>query len=154
MADRASVTMSIGGVLPSDLIGALCAAIRHDGACRDWDSGPFVDEDIVGGEALFLCGHEIAWGMFEALETFCQAHSLPFARWSGSCRNSFGPERVVYDGTSDPRHFLATDDDEILFSIEDIRRLGTIDAIEAHYAFAHMIVGPLTIDPTPPAHKG
>lgn len=154
MADRASVTISIGGVLPSVLIGALCAAIRHDGAGRDWDSGPFLGEDIAGGEVLFLCGHEIAWGMFEALETFCVAHRLPFARWAGSCRSSFGPERVVYDGTSEPRHFLATDDDEILFSIEDIRRLGTLDAIEAHYAFAHMIVPPLTIDPTPSAEKG
>jgi hypothetical protein len=153
MADRASVAMSIGGVLPSDLIGALCAVIRHDGACREWDSGPFLDEDIVGGEVLVLCGHEIAWGMFETLETFCRTHGLPFARWAGSCRSSFGPERVVYDGTSEPRHFLATEDDEILFSIEDIRRLKTLDAIEAHYAFAHMIVPPLTIDPTPPDEK-
>lgn len=145
MADRVFVTIRIGGSLSRAHVPALVAVIEREGATTDWEGTPFSTDELHGQQPLELVAYEVAWGNFEELEHFCLTHGLPFIRWSGGCPGSFGPERVVFDGQNDPCAFLTTEDDDILISLEDVRRLATIGAIEAHFAGAERQVQPLTI---------
>lgn len=145
MADRASVAIRIGGSLSPALLPAFCAAIESDGACNDWEGTAFVPEDIDQSAPLYLANHEVAWGRFEAIEAFCVDHGLLFARWAGGAPGGFGPERVVFDGTT-VRSFATSDDDEILVSDETVRGLGSYAAVMSHLAAAELEIPPFRID--------
>ena len=95
--------------------------------------------------SLYLVGLEVAWGRFDAIEAFCIDHGLIFARWAGGASGSFGPERLVFDGT-DSRSFTASDDDEILMSVEMVRGLGSYAAVLAHFAAADLKIPPFRAD--------
>src|SRR3546814_12208022 len=71
--------------------------------------------------------------------------ALVFARWAGGASGAFGPERVVFDGTT-VRSFSASDDDEILISAETVRRLGSYAAVLSHLAAAELEIPPFRID--------
>lgn len=107
MADRASVAIRIGGSLSPDLLPGFCAAVESDGAFTDWEGTAFDPDDLDRSVPLYLADHEVAWGRFEAIETFCVDHALVFARWAGGASGAFGPERVVLTarpfGVSAPR---------------------------------------------------
>lgn len=145
MADRVSVAIRIGGALPTDLLPTLCAAIERDGACLDWEGSPFVLGEIDQTVPLYLADHEVPWGRFEAIEAFCVEHHLLFSRWAGGAAGAFGPERVVFDGTT-VRCFIASDDDEILVSAETIHRLGSYAAVLAHIAAAELEIPPFRVE--------
>jgi hypothetical protein len=145
MADRVSVAIRIGGALSPDLLPALCAAIERDGACLDWEGSPFLPDEIDQTVPLYLADHEVAWGRFEAIETFCVDHHLVFSRWAGGAAGAFGPERVVFDGTT-ARSFTASDEDEILVSAETVRRLGSYAAVLAHITAAELEIPPLRVE--------
>lgn len=148
MADRVSATIRIGGTLAHALVPELIAAIERECVSTDWDGTGFSHEDLERDEPLILMAHEVAWGMFQELEPFCRGHGLAYVRLAGGCSGSFGPERVVFDGVNPERTFVVTDDDEVLISLADIRTLGTIEAIEAHFAAAEFTVPPLLlVDP-------
>jgi hypothetical protein len=136
MADRVSVTIRIGGSIPQSLIDRLAAVIEVDGARLDWEGTAFAAEELTDGEPLALMANEVAWGRFEEIEIFCQIHDLPFVRWSGGCAGSFGPERVVFRGEGDPQYHAVTDDDEVVVTLDAVRRPGSINAIEAHFVAA------------------
>ncbi len=154
MADRVSVAIRIGGRLTRALFGELEAAITSDDAATDWEGTPFSIEDLPIDAPLALMANEVAWGRFDEIEAFCHQNDLMFARWAGGCSGSFGPERVVFDGKSE-RTFAVTDDDEVMISRDDVRRLGTIEAIEVHFADADFAVPPLILlDDTPSAESG
>ena len=53
--------------------------------------------------------------------------------------------RVIYGGHGEPRHYLTTEDDQQLFSIERIRELGSIVAIENDYQLARQNPPPLVL---------
>lgn len=157
MADRVCVTISIGGALRRELLPDLATAVQSEGACIDWDGTPFALADLVPGQPLTVMAYEVAWGRFEELEWFCRCHSLAFARWSGGCGGSFGPERVVFDGSTEPLAFAATEDDEIVLDEGTARHLGSFAAIEAYFAAAAVRPGPLAIvdvPGNPEAHGG
>jgi hypothetical protein len=88
---------------------------------------------------------EVAWGRFETIEAFCVDHGLIFARWAGAASGSFGPERVVHDG-SISRGFTASDDDEILICADAVRDLGSYVAVMAHFAAAELKIPPFQLD--------
>ncbi len=94
---------------------------------------------VQGIRTLTLAVHDVALGRFEAIETFCVDHALVFARWAGGAPGAFGPERVVFDGTT-VRRFSASDDDEILISAETVRGLGSYAAVLSHLAAAELEV--------------
>jgi hypothetical protein len=144
MADRVSVAIKLGGTLPRALLAKLETAITDDGASIDWEGSEFVVAELPADEALSLMANEVAWGRFEAIEQFCRNNQLIFARWAGGCPGSFGPERVVFDGM-DETTFAVTDDDEVMISREDVRRLGSIASIETYFAAADLAVPPLVI---------
>src|SRR3546814_14783273 len=100
MADRASVAIRIGGSLSPDLVPGFCAAVESDGAFTDWEGTAFDPDDLDPSVPLYLADHEVAWGRFEAIETFCVDHALVFARWAGGASGAFGTARVVFDGTT------------------------------------------------------
>jgi hypothetical protein len=144
MADRVSVAIKIGGQLQQSLLADLEAAINSDGASTDWQGSEFSIAELPIDEPLSLMANEVAWGRFEEIEQFCRDNQLVFARWAGGCAGSFGPERLVFDGT-DETTFAVTDDDEVMISRDDIRRLGSISSIEAYFAAADLAVPPLVI---------
>lgn len=144
MADRVSVTIRIGGGLTRALFADLEAAITSDDAAIDWEGTPFSIEDLPIDAPLALMASEVAWGRFDEIDEFCRHNGLMFVRWAGGCSGSFAPERVVFDGESECT-FAVTDDDEVVISHDDVRRLGTIEAIEAHFANADFALPPLIL---------
>ena len=102
-------------------------------------------DDLDTSVPLYLADHEVAWGRFEAIEVFCVDHGLVFARWAGGAPGAFGPERVVFDGTS-VRSFAASDDDEIMLSAETVRGLGSYAAVLSHLAAAEFEIPPLRVN--------
>lgn len=77
------------------------------------------------------------------LPGFCAAIESDgaFTDWEGT---AFGPERVVFDGTT-IRSFSASDDDEILISAETVRGLGSYAAVLSHLAAAELEIPPFRI---------
>jgi hypothetical protein len=145
MADRSSAAIRIGGRLHRTAIPALVTAIEIEGVSTDWEGEPFSVEDLVEGQALYLVANEVAGGEFEHLEDFCRRHGLAYARSRAGFCGSYGPERVVFDGNAPVLTFVATDDDEVLISLEDIEKLGSIAAIRAHFAKANAPIPPLAL---------
>jgi len=144
MADRVSIAIKIGGQLQRFLLADLEAAINSDGASTDWEGSEFSGAELPVDQPLSLMANEVAWGRFEAIEQFCRDNQLIFARWAGGCAGSFGPERIVFNGIEEMT-FAVTDDDEVMISRDDVRRLGSIVSIEAHFAAADLAVPPLVI---------
>lgn len=145
MADRVSASIAIGGILPRSLLDELTRTIHDEGARLDWEGESFVADAIPADASLELMAHEVAWGRFSRLEEFCHEHGLSYVRWSGGCSGSFAAERIVFTGSGDPAHHAVTEDDELVFDLDTIRRLGSIAAIEAQAVEADFTPGSLTI---------
>lgn len=146
MADRVSATITIGGALPADQLLDLAAIINGEGLSTDWDGEEFTVSQLSPGKSLTLMAHEVAWGRFEDLEAFCASERLPFVRWSGAYAGQWGAERIVFTGSGEPMSFVADEEDSILIDRGTIDRLGTIEAVRAHFDAADFIVPPLRID--------
>ncbi len=145
MADRVSARIMIGGSLPRSSLQDLKQLCDDEDLRVDWEGEPFDPGDIPSDAPVDLMAHQVAWGCFEDLEQFCRDHGLAYVRWSGGCSSSFGPERVVFTGTGEPESYGVTEDDDLVFDLDTIRRLGSLDAIEARAAAGEFRPGPLTI---------
>jgi hypothetical protein len=145
MADRVSVSITIGGALPSALLSDFIALIEQQRLSTEWDGAAFTASDLTGNAALELMAHEVAWGRFEDLEAFCVKNALPFSRWSGAYPGQWGAERVVFTGSGEPRSYAADEDDYILIGRCTAERLGGFAAIIAHFDAADFAVPPLVI---------
>ncbi len=152
MADRASASIIIGGRLPAALLPELLAAIEVDGGFSGWDEDPIDEAACRSGVAIDICGHDLAGGVFGAIEAFAQARGLAYVRSSGSCSGAFGPERVVCDGVGAARHYALDEDDAVVIGRHQLRALGTLEAAEAWFAAAEFAPPPLRIvdDSEPP----
>lgn len=152
MADRVSAQITIGGKLPASAVPDLIESIQAEGLSMEYDGAPFEPGELVGGEALTLCGHEVAWGTFNVLEAFCRTHRLAYSRWFGACSGAWGAGRSIYRGTHETREgeegvddYDASDDDQTLLGEQLARHLGSYDAIIAHFERANFTVPPLEI---------
>ena len=145
MADRVSASIVLGGTISTVALAELAKLIEQEGLSIDWDGEPFQPGDITPGQPLSLHAHEVAWGRFEALESWCVANAVPFARWSGAYAGQWGAERVVFSGDGEPASFAADEDDCVLIGRDTAERLGSIEAIRAHFAAADFAVPPLII---------
>ena len=132
MADRVSASIAIGGAVSRDQYQALCALIRDEALCTEWDGDPFSPDAHVEGEPLPLYAHEVSWGSFNALEQFCCTNGIAYHRWSGSCPGSFGAERIIYDGKHGPFNYSVDEDDHVVLHEQTIVQLGSIRAIRAY----------------------
>lgn len=146
MADRVAASIRLGGALPRALYADLAAIIAEEGLSTEWD-GPAFDQSDLPNEAapLELMAHEVAGGSFDLLETFCVEHGLPFSRSCDAYVGQWDGERVVFDGTGEPRSYLITCNDHVVIGQAEIRGLGSMDAIEAHFASAEIVIPPLTL---------
>ena len=143
MVDRASASIIIGGALPLPFLDDFLAAAEADYGMVGWDEGPVTAAVIDGCGSLEICAYDLSGGIFDALESFCVEHRLPFVRSSGSCSGVFGPERVVYDGVTDPEAFETSEGDAVLIDLATILRLGSLAAVEAWFARADFTPPPL-----------
>lgn len=94
MADRVSVSISIGGVLAENQRRKLVDLFVDQGLSLEWDGPDFDFTQFPDDGPLTLYAHEVAWGRMDDLESFCVEYGLPFVRWSGGYPGQFGPERV------------------------------------------------------------
>ncbi|MEE4453431.1 hypothetical protein [Novosphingobium resinovorum] len=151
MANCVSAHILIGGRLARSRYPELIEAIKADNPAVDWDGTPFDPDDIPVGKPLALMDHDVANGCFEEIEGICHRHGLHYVRWSGASPGSFPSVRIVYTGNGEPQPVLTTEEDEQVFSIERIRKLGSIETIEADYQRARRNPPPLVIVDDQPA---
>lgn len=144
MADRVSVTIRIGGVLPWAKLAEFVAAVEAE-SLTDHLGEYFSLHQITGFEPLDLAANEVAWGRLETLEAFCVEHRLPFVRWCGCYPGGWEAERVVFDGAAEPRSYTVTENDLVVVTEQDIRSLGTIEAVLAYFLSATLALPPLTL---------
>jgi hypothetical protein len=154
MADRCSASIVIGGTLPTEHLGEFIALIRDEGLAVDYDGPEFAPGDIVSGEPLMLCAHEVSWGTFNVLEPFCVTHNLAYSRWNGACSGVWGCGRSVYRGDAATREgkpmideYDVSEDDQILMGEQLARSLGSFEAILEHFAHADFTLPPLVVTP-------
>lgn len=147
MADRVSASITIGGTLPRSLLPDLATRVQAEGLSTEWDGEPFTLSMFREGEPLELMAHEVAWGRFEHLESWCVEHGVSFARWSGAYCGQWGAERVVFTGAGEVRSYAADEDDYLLIGRCTVERLGSYDAILAHFAAGDFAVPPLRLMP-------
>ena len=133
MADRVSASIVLGGTITAAAFAQLAALAEREGLSTEWDGEPFQPDHLTPDQPLSLCAHEVAWGRFEALESWCVANAVPFARWSGAYAGQWGAERVVFSGDGEPASFAADEDDCVLIGRDTAERLGSIEAIRAHF---------------------
>jgi len=149
MADRVSASIVLGGTITAAAFAQLAALIEQEGLSTEWGGEPFQPADHRPGEPLSLYAHDVAWGRFEGLEEWCTANSVPFARWSGAYGGEWGAERVVFTGSGAPTSFAADEDDHVMIGRETAERLGSMQAIRAHFDAADFAVPPLIIGGSP-----
>ena len=147
MADRVSASITIGGTLPRSLLPDLAALVQAEGLSTEWDSETFTLSMFREGAPLELMAHEVAWGWFERLESWCVQHGLPFARWSGGYSGQWGAERAVFTGAGEVQCYAADEDDYLLIGRCTAARLGSYEAILAHFAAGDFAVPPLLLMP-------
>lgn len=145
MADRVSASIVLGGMISPSAFAELTELIQQEGLSIEWDGEPFQRDHLTPDQPLSLYAHEVAWGRFEALETWCVTNRIPFARWSGVYAGQWGAERVVFNGDGEPASFAADEDDCVVIGREAVARLGSIDAILAHFDAAEFTVPPLIV---------
>lgn len=145
MADRVSASITIGGTLPRSLLPELAALVEVEGLSTEWDGEPFTLAMLREDVALELMAHEVAWGRLEALESWCVAQGLPFARWSGACAGQWGAERAVFTGVGEVQCYATDEDDYLLIGRCTAERLGGYEAILAHFAAGDFAVPPLRL---------
>ena len=154
MADRVSASIEIGGTLTSTTYLELAQIIADEGLSIEWDGEPFAPAHRTAGEPLQLYAHEVPWGRFEALEAWCVAHALPFARWAGGYGREWTAERVVFTGNGEPTSYTADENDRIMIERHTVERLGSVEAITAYFDAADASVPALVVEGDPPAATG
>ncbi len=110
-----------------------------------WD-GPFFEPfTCPTGKPLILCGNDVAWGTFEALEAWCVTHKIAFVRWCDGYGCQWAAQRVVFTGAGQPAVFAASGDDDVMINEDTVKRLGSIPNIRAYFEAANFAVPPLRV---------
>lgn len=145
MADHSGASITIGGSLSRALLGPFLAAITSDRLCIDYGDRVIDEEDITSGKPLNGASASVRGGQFEETEPFCRKHRLRYIRRSDACVGVWNPSIEIFTGDSAVMDFGATEDGTAVLTLEEFRRLGSLAAIEAHFAAADFDPGPLII---------
>ena len=146
MADRVSVTFTLGGRISADDFEVLVSVIVAEGLSTEWDGPTFEASHRTEGEPLELFANEVAWGKVEALENFCADHGLAYHFWAGGYFAEWGAERIIYRGEGAPDSFVADESDRVLIDRGEVERRGSIDAVLAYFDAAEFTVPSLVVD--------
>src|SRR3546814_208690 len=122
MADRVSVSITIGGDLAASMRYQLVDLITDEGLSTEWDGPAFDAAQFPDDAPLMLYAHEVAWGRLDGLKAFCLTQALPFVRWSGGYPGQFGPERAVFTGAGEVRLYAADEEDYIVICLATDRK--------------------------------
>ncbi len=144
MLDRASAVITLGGVLTLADLPRLLSAIAADNPACDWDGPPFELADLLPNMPLTLVKHAAAFGEFAMIEECCRKFGLAYSRWHDGAP-SMPPTRQVFTAGDEPESFAVTTDNVLMLSMETIRRLGTLAAIDTYAARADAMVPPLRV---------
>lgn len=147
MADRVSATITLGGDITAARFAELVELIQAEALSIDWNEETFDASQVVPGEPLHLCAHEVAWGTFNDLETWCREHQVPYVRWSGGYGCEWGAERVVFTGDGEPASYDADESDRIFVDRATVERLGSVEAILARFDAADFALPPFAVAP-------
>jgi len=111
MSDYMAGEIKIGGQVSAELVPALCAAIKSQGASLEWGDGFFTPEsaeDLLAGcrdengvRLLYLCDDDVRGGVFECLEEFLQNHGIAYWRHS-EAKYEFDAQILEYRPGFDP----------------------------------------------------
>lgn len=145
MGDRASVHISIGGKLLRVHFEALAAHVADYDLRVDWDGEPFDPEAITEGEPLELYGTELNGGLIDEIDTFCVRHGLPFRRWSGGCPGAFHPEIILFEGQGPIRAYMASEDEQLLFSPAEIMAFTRLRDLKRAIARTELTMPPFVL---------
>lgn len=145
MADRVSASITIGGSVTAEEFTELTQRVISEGLAVEWDGDAFKPSHRVIGLPLRLCAHEVAWGCFPELEAWCVLKGLPFARWSGGYPSQWGPGRVVFSGTGEPRSYPVDEEDCTVIGADMVRKLGTFESVLAYFDEAGWPIPPLIV---------
>ncbi|AOH85605.1 hypothetical protein AWL63_18350 [Sphingomonas panacis] len=145
MADRASASIIIGGTISRSVIPELIDAIGTDHGRADWEGEALDAEKIVEGVSLEICAYDLPGGIFEHVESFCLRHKLSYRRSSGSCSGIFGPERVVYDGHDQPRHYELNESDAVVLTLRELQDIGSYERAEIWFTGAEFTPPPILL---------
>ena len=149
MADRVSASIELGGIVTAAQLDELTQLVNDEGLSTEWDGEPFDPSQLTPGEPLQLYAYEVAWGMFDELEAWCREHQVPYIRWSGGFGCEWGAERVVFDGACDPKSYDADENDRTFVDRATVERLGSVEAILAHFDAAEFALPPLAVTQDP-----
>lgn len=149
MGDCVSASIELGGSLSAADYAELSDVIAGERLSIAWDGEPFEPHDRTVGEPLCLYAHEVAWGRFEMLETWCVEKNLPFTRWSGTYAGQWGAERVVFTGGGEPVSYATDEDDYVVIGRGSVENLGSVEAIVAYFDAADTRVPPLVVEGDP-----
>lgn len=144
MADRVPVTIKIGGNLPLPLLECFTALIENY-ALTTLDDAPFDPTTLPPDGPIELAGTEIAWGRLDDLEGFCIDHGLPFLRWADAYPGAWEAERLVFEGSGEPRSYTVTTNDILVITAPEARALGSMMAIDAWFASGDPILPPFKL---------
>lgn len=145
MANRVSVSITIGGDLDAVQRDRLVELIAFDGLSTEWEGPAFDAAQMPAEGPLIVCAHEVAWGMLPDLEAFCVAQHLPFALWYGSYPGEWSAGRTVFKGDGEPESHTCDEEDRVLIDRESVEHLGSVEAILAHFDAADFVVPPLRV---------
>ncbi|MBL0770007.1 hypothetical protein JI743_14450 [Sphingopyxis sp. DHUNG17] len=146
MADRVSVTFTLGGRISVADYEELVSVIVSEGLSTEWDGPVFEASHRTEGEPLELFANEVAWGKVEALESFCADHDLAYHFWAGGFFAEWSAERIIYRGEGAPDSFIADESDRVLIDRGEIERRGSFEAVLAYFDAADFAVPPLVIE--------
>lgn len=147
MADRVSVSISIGGRLPAELLDELVEKANAQNLSTEWDGEPFTTTDLPDGEPLVLQGHEIANGKIDEIEDFCCTNDLPFWRWSGGAPGSLPAEIVLWKGEGERRAFTADENGQPVLTSDEAKEITSLDDLREHFATGAYLPPPFMIVP-------
>lgn len=149
MADRVSVTFTLGGTLSGEAWLELVAVIAGEGLSIGWDGPAFEASHRTVGGPLELLANEVAWGKIEALESFCQDHGLPYRFWAGGYFAEWSAERIIFRGEGAPDSFIVDESDRVLIDRHEVVRRGSVEAVLAYFDEAEFDVPPLVVEGDP-----
>lgn len=145
MAERVSASIVIGGSVTEAQYEELLQLIADEALSFEWDGEVFEDQHRIPGEPLRLYAHEVAHGCFDALETWCVAAGLPFARWSGACLGQWGAQRRAFPGEGEPIDYPADEDDYVVLGRHKAEALGSFGAIVRYFDVADSVIPALIV---------
>ncbi|TPG18766.1 hypothetical protein EAH87_11910 [Sphingomonas koreensis] len=145
MADRVSVSITIGGDLAASARDRFVATVAGERLSVEWDGLPFDAAQLPERAALRLYAHEVAWGRLDDLEALCVALALPFVRWSGGYCSEWSPEILVFKGYGETLVFVADEQERVVIDRATVAQLGTYAAVLAHFDAADFVVPPLRL---------